>query len=63
MKEAETRIAEIYAKFSDVIVSITPIQIDKGFLRIVILLSNKSTLRVVEEWKGDKLENYSYYYS
>jgi len=62
LKEIEIRIAEIYARFIEVIISVTPVQIDKGFLRIIIRLKDKSTLRVVEEWEGGKLESYSYYW-
>lgn len=62
MQIAEIRIVEISGQFSDLIDHIFPLEIDEGFLKLIIFLKNGTNLRVTERWVNGELENYSYYW-
>jgi len=56
------RILDIYAKYGDYIKEIIPLKIEDEYMKIVIHLLDGTSLRVTEEWDGDKLVHYSYYW-
>lgn len=56
------RILDIYAKYGDYIKEIVPLKIEDEYMKTIIYLSDDTTLRVTEEWDGDKLLHYSYYW-
>ncbi|MBU1154194.1 hypothetical protein KKB84_09600 [bacterium] len=62
MQIAEIRIATILGQFSELIDHIFPLEIDEGFLKIIIFLRNGTNLRVTERWINADLEDYSYYW-
>ncbi|MBU0568345.1 hypothetical protein KJ693_10620 [bacterium] len=62
MQIAEIRIATILGQFSEIIDHIFPVEIDEGFLKIIIFLRDGTNLRVTERWINADLEDYSYYW-
>lgn len=59
---ATDRLLEIEERFSPFIDHIVPLDLDGGFLRLVLHLKDGTNLRLSEQWKGDRLERYSYYW-
>jgi len=59
---AEIRMATISGQFNEIIDHIFPLEIDEGFLKIIIFLRDRTNLRVTERWVHGDLENYSYYW-
>ena len=58
----QARILDIYAKYGEHIEAIVPLKIEDEYMKIIIYLSDDTNLRVAEEWDGDKLVHYSYYW-
>jgi hypothetical protein len=58
----QTRILDIYARYSEYIHRLVPLQVEDEYLKIVIYFADGSNLRVAEEWDGDMLVGYSYYW-
>ncbi len=58
----QARVLDIYAKYSQYIKAIVPLQIEDEYLKIIVYLSDGTNLRVTEEWEGDDLVHYSYYW-
>jgi hypothetical protein len=58
----QTRILDIYARYSEYIRRLVPLQIEDEYLKIVIYFADGSNLRVTEEWEEDVLIGYSYYW-
>ena len=56
------RILDIYAKYGEYIEDIVPLKIEDEYMKVIIYLSDDTNLRVTEEWEGDKLLHYSYYW-
>ncbi len=56
------RILNIYAKFGRYIKAIVPLKIEDEYMKIIIYLADDTNLRVAEEWDGDTLVHYSYYW-
>lgn len=57
-----TRVLDIYAKYGEYIKAIVPLKIEDEYMKIIIYLSDDTTLRVTEEWDGDRLVHYSCYW-
>lgn len=62
MQIAEIRIAKILGQFSELIDHILPLEIDEGFLKIIIFLIDGTNLRVTERWVDKNMDDYSYYW-
>lgn len=62
MQIAEIRIARILGQFSELIDHILPLEIDEGFLKIIIFLKDNTNLRVTERWVNKNMDDYSYYW-
>ena len=58
----QARILDIYAKYSEYIEAIVPLRIEDEYMKIIMYLSDDTNLRVAEEWDGDVLVHYSYYW-
>ena len=56
------RILDIYAKYDEYIEEIVPLKIEDEYMKIIIYLPDGTNLRVTEEWEGNKLVHYSYYW-
>lgn len=60
--QATERLLAIEQFKTDVIARIAPIELDGQTLRLVLFLSDGSNLRVIEQWQGNHLLRYSYYW-
>lgn len=56
------RTAEIEARFAEIIQRISIIELDGETLRLVLFLKDGTNLRVTEQWEGEMLLRYSYYW-
>lgn len=56
------RVLDIYAKYGQYIKAIVPLKIEEEYMKIIIYLSDDTTLRITEEWDSDRLVHYSYYW-
>jgi hypothetical protein len=59
---ATERLLEIEASFGELVESIVPAELDGEMLRLVLYLKDGTNLRVTEQWNGNVLERYSYYW-
>lgn len=59
---ATDRLAEIEAKFSEIVQDIRLLELDGETLRLILYLKDDSNLRVTEQWEGETLKRYSYYW-
>ena len=59
---ASKRLLEIEKAFEKQLLAIVPLQLDGETLRLILYLHNKTTLRVTEQWLGQALNRYSYYW-
>jgi hypothetical protein len=57
-----SRILDIYARYSEYIHRLVPLQVEDEYLKIVIYFADGSNLRVTEEWEEGILVKYSYYW-
>jgi hypothetical protein len=58
----QSRILDIYARYSKYIHRFVPLRVEDEYLKIVIYFSDGSSLRVAEEWEEGILIKYSYYW-
>jgi hypothetical protein len=56
------RISEIEAKFEETVTRIVILEFDSEALRLILYLKDGSNLRVAEQWEGQTLKRYSYYW-
>ncbi|MBF0411571.1 MAG: hypothetical protein HQK70_02530 [Desulfamplus sp.] len=59
---ATIRLLEIEEKFSKFVQRIVPLEFDEETLRLIIVLKDGTNLRVTEQWEGEELIRYSYYW-
>lgn len=59
---AAERLLEIETKFATNVKRIVSIELDEETLRVVLFLKDGSNLRVTEQWDGEVLRRYSYYW-
>ena len=59
---ATERLLEIEEKFGSEVRSIVPIELDGETLRSILYLKDGTNLRVTEQWHGNTLGRYSYYW-
>lgn len=59
---ATERLLNIEAGFGYLVARIVPIELDGETIRLVLHLKDGCTLRVTEQWSGNVLERYSYYW-
>ena len=59
---AELRLAQIYDQFAEVIERIIPLVVEDETLQIILYFIDGTNLRIVEKWRGETLERYSYYW-
>ncbi len=60
--QATIRLLEIEEKFERMVLRVVPIELDDETLRLILYLKDGSNLRVAEQWDGDRLLRYSYYW-
>jgi hypothetical protein len=56
------RLLEIEQRFGPEIERIMPLELDGQTLRLVLYLHDGTNLRLTEQWNGEVLERYSYYW-
>ncbi len=59
---ATERLLEIEEKFGTETERIVPLELDGQTLRLILYLRDGTSLRLTEQWSGDVLERYSYYW-
>ncbi len=59
---ASERLLKIEIRFGAVVQRIVPIEIDGETLRLAMYLKDGTNLRVTEQWGGETLKRYSYYW-
>jgi hypothetical protein len=59
---ATERLLEIEQRFDTTITRIVPLELDGQTLRLILHLEDGTNLRLTEQWNGDQLERYSYYW-
>ena len=60
--EATERLLEIEARCGDILERIVPLDLDGQTLRLILYLKDGTNLRLAEQWEGDVLVRYSYYW-
>ncbi len=60
--QATARLLEIESQFGPKVLRIVPIELDGSLLRLIVYMKDGSNLRVTEQWHGDRLKRYSYYW-
>ena len=58
----QARVLDIYAKYGEYIKAIVPLRLEDEYMKIIVYLSDDTNLKVTEEWDGDELVHYSYYW-
>ena len=59
---ATERLLEIEQRFGSEIERIIPLDLDGQTLRLILYLQDGTNLRLTEQWNGEVLERYSYYW-
>ena len=59
---ATERLLEIKSRFRGIIDRILSLDCDSHTLRLILYLNDGTNLRLTEQWNGDRLERYSYYW-
>jgi len=59
---ASERLLEIKDKYGRKLHRIVPLELDEETLRLVLYLKDGTNLRITEQWLGETLERYSYYW-
>ena len=59
---AVDRLLQIETLFAAQVARIVVIELDEELLRLILYFKDGSNLRVTEQWSGDALSRYSYYW-
>jgi len=59
---ATERLLQIEKQFGSLVHHLVPVELDDETLRLIIYLDDGTNLRVTEQWQGDALRRYSYYW-
>lgn len=59
---ATERLLEIREQFATVIQRLVPVELDGETLRLILYLEDGTNLRGTEQWHGETLRRYSYYW-
>lgn len=59
---ASERLLEITDKYGRQLHQIVPLELDEETLRLVLYLKDGTNLRITEQWLGETLVRYSYYW-
>lgn len=60
--QATERLLEIETQFGNEIERIVPLELDDQTIRLILYLKDGTNLRLTEQWEGDVLQRYSYYW-
>jgi hypothetical protein len=56
------RLLEIERQFGNEIERIVPLELDEQTVRLILYLKDGTNLRLTEQWEGEVLQRYSYYW-
>ena len=59
---ASERLLEIRERFGSHVERLVPLELDGEALRLILYLKDGTGLRVTEQWRGQTLKRYSYYW-
>lgn len=59
---AAERLLEIAETYAEKVGSIVPLELDGEALRLILYLKDGTNVRVTEQWQGNTLLRYSYYW-
>jgi len=59
---AADRYAQIEAMYEDIVHKISLLEIDDETLKLILYFNDGSNVRVTEQWEGELLKRYSYYW-
>lgn len=59
---ATERLLDIRERFGTLVQRIVPLDLDDETLRLILYLKDGTNLRVTEDWRGETLRRYSYYW-
>jgi hypothetical protein len=59
---AAERLLQIESLFNSHVSRIIVLELDDEFLRLIFYFEDRSNLRIAEQWEGDELKRYSYYW-
>ena len=59
---ATERLLQIEQQFGAVVQRLVPAELDGETLRLILYLKDNTNLRVTEQWQGEVLRRYSYYW-
>lgn len=59
---ATDRLLAIEEIFGEAVERIVPVELDETTIRVILYLKDGSNLRVAEQWEGEELKRYSYYW-
>ena len=59
---ANERLLDIEAKFAEIVEKVVLLDAEGETLKTILFLKDNSNLRVTEQWEGDFLKRYSYYW-
>lgn len=59
---ANDRLLDIETKFAAVVQRIVLLEAEDETLRVILFLKDGTNLRVAEQWKGNTIKRYSYYW-
>ncbi len=59
---ADERLLDIETKYGEIVKKVVLLEAEDETLRTILLLKDSSNLRVAEQWEGDILKRYSYYW-
>lgn len=59
---AAERLLEIEATFKEKVDKIVPLELDGETLRLILYLKDGTNLRLTEQWSGNNLNRYSFYW-
>ena len=59
---ATERLLEIERQFDNEIERIVPLELDDQTVRLILYLKDGTNLRLTEQWEGNVLQRYSYYW-
>ena len=58
----QARIAELWAILADLIADVTVVRVDYNAFQLKVTLTDGGTLRISEQYRQGKLEQYAYYW-
>ncbi len=62
LSQLQNRVALILSILGELVVSVTPLAVNFNSFKLKVLLTNGSSLRLNEQYRGEALQKYAYYW-